>query len=242
MRRTVEHLERTFNNICTDSYPTEWDENHITFLLMKELRGLFSNRTIHFDGWSKMVHWQSFKNRGKQETKYGDIALIVNIQFSSGETLKGVATIEAKRSYNSGNFESIDVEQLDRIKANAPHSHLLLYLHRPTEVNLKFPDESAWKSNMWISPVNTAVELLRQTTSRDNNKVLRVSFPFTKFLMSRIFWGLDLDFRKDVYDDIIGGLNTLTKSGPEFLAVVNVYYDNQRPVDINLSDIWEEIK
>lgn len=241
MFRTVTLLEQTFNKICTDSYPTEWDENHITFSLMKELRNIFSNRIIHFDSWTKMVNWQSFKNRGTQETKYGDIAIIVNIQFSSGEVLRGVATIEAKRIYNTGNFESIDLEQLKRIKANAPYSHLLFYLSHPTQVNLKFPNESTWTTNMLVSPINTAQELLKQTNPKDT-RVLRVSFPFTSFLTSRIFWGLDLDFRKEVYDDILGGLNSLTNSSPKFLAIANVFYDGQNPVEVNLSDLWEEIK
>lgn len=178
MRRTVDHLESTFSRICSDSYPLEWDENHISFLLMKELRNLFSNRVIRFSNWSKIVNWQSFKNRGRQEVQYGDIALLVNVQFSSGELLKGVATIEAKRSFASGNFESLnDHKQLASFVQNAPYSHLLLYNHQKEEWQLKFPDESKWKSHLWISPGNTAVEHLKQLTKNDNQKILRTSFP-----------------------------------------------------------------
>ena len=92
---------------------------------MKQLRNIFSNRILKFNNWSKIVNWQSFKNRGKRETSYGDIALLVNVQFSSGETLKVVATIEAKRSFDSENFESLtDNKQLEPIIKNAPYSHL----------------------------------------------------------------------------------------------------------------------
>ncbi|MBK7684039.1 MAG: hypothetical protein IPJ26_16980 [Bacteroidetes bacterium] len=187
MRQTVNKLETIFTDICNSSYPYEWDENHISFLLMKQLRELFSRKTIHFQDWSKIVDWRSFKNRGKQETNYGDIALLVNIQFSSGETLKGVAHIEAKRDFNSGNFESVSLSQLDHILSRAPYSHLLLYTHTVQQLQQKFPDESTWKSHMWISPIYTAGQLLKQTTIRDNWKVLRTSFPFTMFLTSRIF-------------------------------------------------------
>lgn len=238
MKRTVRTLEDALTSICQNSYPLEWDENHISFQLMRLLRQVFSNRVINFNGWSKIVDWRSFKNRGKQETNYGDIALIVNVQFSSGETLKGIVNIEAKRDFNSGNFESMDLVQLDRILTNSPYSHLLLYTHRGQVLQQKFPDESTWKSNMWISPINTAKQLLLQTNS-DNWKVLRTSFPFTMFLTSRIFWGLDLDFRDDVINDIESGLNNIIN--PSFLGIVNVYYENQRPIEIALSDLWEQI-
>lgn len=238
MKRTVRTLEDSFSSICQASYPFEWDENHISFQLMRQLRTVFSNRIINFNGWSKIVDCQSFKNRGKQETNYGDIALIVNVQFSSGEILKGIVNIEAKRDFNSGNFESMDLAQLDRILTNSPYSHLLLYTHKTQELQQKFPDESTWKSHIWISPINTAKQLLAQT-GHENWKVLRTSFPFTMFLTSRIFWGLDLDYRDEVIKDIESGLNNIIN--PSFLGVVNVYYENQEPIEIALSDLWEQI-
>jgi hypothetical protein len=239
MRQTVRYLESIFSEICQSSYPLEWDENHISFQLMKHLRQLFSNRTINFNNWSKIIDWRSFKNKGKQETNYGDITLFVNVQFSSGETLKGVVNIEAKRDFESNNFESVDHEQLDRILLNVPYSHLLLYTHAEQKLQQKFPDESTWTSHFWISPINTARQLLKQTSTSDNWKVLRTSFPFTMFLTSRIFWGFDLDFRDDIIKDIENGLNKIIN--PSFLGIVNVYYDNQKPIIVSLSDIWEEI-
>jgi hypothetical protein len=239
MRATVNTLEEIFSEICNSSYPREWDENHISFLLMKELRKMFEKRVISFQTWSKIVDWRSFKNRGKQETNYGDIALIVTVQFSSGEVLQGVASLEAKRSFPSGNFDSVNIEQLNRILANLPYSHMLFYTHQSQDLHLKFPDASTWRSHFWVSPINTARELLTQTTNGDNWKVLRTSFPFTSFLTSRIFWGLDLDFRKEILDDILSGENKIIN--PSFLGVVNIYYDHQRPVQIDVPGKWEKI-
>lgn len=238
MKQTVEKIESIISEICSSSYPLEWDENHITFQLMKKLRELFSDRHINFNHWSKIVNWQSFKNRGKQETNYGDIALIVNIQFSSGEVLKGVVNIEAKRDFDSECYESINDTQLTRIVSNAPYSQLLLYNHNKQEIQQKFPDESTWKSHMFISPINTAKEIFNQTTIRDNWKVIRTSFPFTMFLTSRVFWGFDLDFREDIIRDIESGMN---KISPSYLGVINVYYQGQQPAEVDLSDIWEKI-
>jgi hypothetical protein len=239
MRNTVRALEAIFSEICTSSTPYEWDENHISFLVMKELRKLFSKRVISFNSWSKIVDWRSFKNRGKQETNYGDIALIVTVQFSSGETLRGVACIEAKRSYKSGNFESLGTEQLNRIFMNLPYSHVLLYHHDKQQLQQKFPDESTWTSHFWISPINTARQIVDQTNSGDNWKVLRTSFPFTMFLTGRIFWGFDLDYRDEILNDILSGENNIIN--PAYLGIINVYYDHQRPLNIILPEKWEEI-
>lgn len=239
MRETVFNIESSIRDICTSSFPLEWDEDHISYQLMKELRNQFSNRTIRFQSWSKIVDWRSFKNNGKTETNYGDISLLVNVQFSSGETLKGVAFLEAKRSYDSSNFEAIKQEQLIRIRNNAPYAQVLLYNHQEQELQLKFPDEKTWRSHFWTSPVNTVQELNKQVSKNDNWKLLRTSFPFSSFLTSRIFWGFDLDFRTELYEDIESGLNKLLES--KYLGVVNVYYDHQKPVENKIGENWEEI-
>lgn len=239
MRRTVLEIENSIKEICTSSFPMEWDEDHISYQLMKELRNHFSNRTIQFQNWSKIVDWKSYKNKGANEQKFGDISLLVNVQFSSGEILKGVAFLEAKRSYTSSNFEAIKQEQLLRIKNNAPYAQVLLYNHREQELQLKFPDEQTWKSHFWVSPINTAQELNKQVSTNDNWKLLRTSFPFSSFLTSRIFWGFDLDFRKEIYNDIESGINKLLEAN--YLGVVNVYYDHQTPIQNQIGDNWEEI-
>ncbi len=239
MKQTILFLENEFADICRQASPHEWEENHISFLLMRCLRRVFGDRRIHFNDWSKIVAWRSYKNRGKAETNYGDIALIVNIQFSSGEYLRGVAALEAKRNFNSGNFESIELPQLERIQSNLPYAHLLLYNQHPQKHHLKFPDSSTWSSHFWVSPINTAFPLLSQTGIRDNWKIIRTSFPFAMFLTSRIFWGLDLDYRDDIRQDIIDGVSKVIN--PSYLGVVNVFYHGQRPVEIALSDIWKEI-
>ena len=206
---------------------------------MKELRNHFSNRIINFQNWSKIVDWKSYKNRGSNEQKFGDISLLVNVQFSSGEILKGVAFLEAKRSYKDNNFEAIKQEQLIRIRDEVPYSQVLLYNSAEQELQLKFPDEATWKSHFWVSPINTAQELNRQLSTNDTWKILRTSFPFSSFLTSRIFWGFDLDFRKEVYDDIESGINKIVKS--EYLGLVNVYYEGQNLVANKIGNNWEEL-
>ncbi len=96
-------------------------------------------RRIKYKGFEKIVHWLSYKNKGRAETLFGDISLLINIQFSSGERLTGVAFLEAKRDNSRGNFEEIRVPQLERIIQHSPYAHLLLYVHQEQSLALKIP-------------------------------------------------------------------------------------------------------
>jgi hypothetical protein len=239
MRRLVEDLERAFVGITAGSYPGEWDEDHITYSLMRELRSLFDLRRIKYNGFEKIVHWLSYKNKGRTETQFGDISLIINIQFSSGERLAGVAFLEAKRDNARGNFEEIRIPQLERIVEHSPYAHLLLYVHQSQNLPLKFPDDTYWPSHIWASPINTALPKIRQLRPTDNKTVLRVSLPFSMLLTSRFFWGLDLDYREESFQIALAG--SPDRRSPQYLGIINVFYDGQAPVGIALSDNWEQI-
>jgi hypothetical protein len=239
MRQLVMDLERVFADVTAGNYPLEWDEDHITFSLMREMRKIFDFRQVRYDGFEKIVHWLSYKNKGRAESVYGDISLLLNIQFSSGERLSGVAFLEAKRDYDRGNFEGIRVPQLERIVRNAPYAHLLLYTHTAANLPLKFPDDGSWLSHIWASPINTALPKLRQLNPVENDSVLRVSLPFSMLLTSRFFWGLDLDYRQESMQLALEGLPN--QPPPQYLAVINVFYNRQAPINVALSENWEQI-
>lgn len=238
MRDTVDSLEQIFKEVTETNYPHEWDENHITYSLMKRLREFFEKRDVHYKDFSKIITWASYKNKGKTETTFGDISIIVNIQFSSGEKLTGVAFLEAKRDFQFNNFESIVISQLQSIVSNAPYGQLLLYKHNSCDLPLKFPDDSNWRSNIFAAPLNTAIQKLSQLRSKDNSLVLRVSIPFSMQILSRYFWGHDLDYRPEILHNILTGLGDYQ---PRFINVVNVYYEGQNPVNIEIPQNWESI-
>ncbi len=236
----VYEIETIIKEIVQTTVSRSWDENHISYTLMERMQCLFNNKKVDFPGWSKVVNWESFKNSGIQETKYGDIALLVNIQFSDGAILKGVACLEAKRSYENNNFQALHSMQITNINNEAPHSQLLLYTHYNPRIPLKFPRTIDWDSYMWVTSTNAAKQLLPQL-GNENKRMLRISFPFSMFLMSRILWGQDLDYRSNIYDDIQKGISKKDIFRPAFLGVVNVYYDRQQPIQTNVSDIWNRI-
>lgn len=52
---------------------------------------------------------------GKNEHKYGDIAIILDVGFKDGDRIKGVALLEAKIRYdNSNEYKAIETAQLER--------------------------------------------------------------------------------------------------------------------------------
>jgi hypothetical protein len=240
MRSLVDDIEYSFTEIVEECGDYDWDENHITYSLMRKFREKLSHRQVHYQGFSKIVDWLSFKNRGKIETTNGDITMLVNIQFSSGERLCGASFLEAKRDNGDAQFNALNVTQLERIHSESPYSHLLLYTKKRQDLPRKFPHDGNWKSYFWATPCNTAIPLLKQLTPAITGRLLRVTMPFSMLLTQRYFWGLDLDYRLDERGRAIGGLeNLLTRA--DYLAIVNVYYDGQQPILPELPGKWDSI-
>jgi hypothetical protein len=92
---------------------------------------------------------------------------------------------------------------------------------------------------MWASPTNTAIRKLKQLSPSRNQSILRVSLPFSMLITSRYFWGHDLDYREDAYKLALEGLGDFTP--PQFLGVINVYYEGQQPFNVDIADRWEPI-
>lgn len=84
------------------------------------------------------------------------------------------------------------------------------------------------------------IENVFATDPNFGRNIVRTSLPFSQFLFSRIFWGLDLDFRDDIRQDLISGYNKIIN--PSLLCVVVIHHDGQSPVEIDISDIWEPVE
>lgn len=241
VKQLVKKLEAIFASLTEGNYPHEWDENFISYSLMKELRSVLKQRRVKFRDFTKTIDCRSYKNKGVIESTHGDIALLVHIQFSTGHILQGVAFLEAKREYESGKFDSIDFDQLARIHSNTPHSQLLLYLHHSARRPCIFPEGGYWQSHIWTSPLNTVNFLLPQLSTAQRKLAMLVTFPFTLFLTTRILWGHDLDHRQDVYQKTIVGLGIDDRPPPAYLGILNIYYNGQSPVEIIVGENWEAI-
>ena len=84
-------IEEIFEHEVKKLLPGYWDEDTLTTnFLIALTRGLSNKRIVDLRGVSK-VFINAFKQSGiLTETKYGDIAVILNITFPDGEKLEGV--------------------------------------------------------------------------------------------------------------------------------------------------------
>jgi hypothetical protein len=104
---------------------------------------------------------------------------------------------------------------------------------------VRFPGVMWLPSCMWVSPIQTACEMLSQMPVSRNETVVRVSLPLSQFITGRILWGKDLDYRKNLYDEVLKAINEKIKL--KFLCVVDTYYPDQRKLETIVGGAWKEI-
>lgn len=124
----VNVLEKIFADNIRGNYSESYDENHITFCILNEIRKKFVH--IEVDSYPGRISlaWRPWKLKGKYENNFGDIAILVNIIDNDGVEIQGVSFLEAKKRYReSGKFDAVKEDQLSRIYKNAPHAMLLFY-------------------------------------------------------------------------------------------------------------------
>jgi hypothetical protein len=114
-------VESIIESQVKNSYPRHWDEDAITHSMLREFETLLANVTItDLSPDVLKINWQAFKFEGEPHYKFGDIALLVNIKYQDGDTIEGVAFIEAKKkTCLQVKFQSIKKSQLKRIFKNA---------------------------------------------------------------------------------------------------------------------------
>jgi len=91
-------IERILESEVSRSLPGYWDEDLLTMNFLISLTAQLSNVIIDDLRGSSKVFLNAFKQSGQfTETKYGDIAVVVNITYPNGEKIEGVGYLEAKR-------------------------------------------------------------------------------------------------------------------------------------------------
>ena len=220
-------LEEMIQEEITDAYPAEWDEDYITRRILVAIKSM-SYSQVEFLTTFNNVFIAAFKLKGNLEFAFGDIAFVLDIEYKDGDKLKGIACLEAKKRYqNSNEYKALDFNQMKRIYNNAPSSRLLLYNYQfmsslaptgldnnknaATGVLPKIP-----ATNTSVLPVNTAIHINMKT---DN--LHKLSIPFSYQFAFRYLFGMDLEFNKDMLNDIIGSVND-HKLLPKYVVMVTV--------------------
>ncbi|HEY4786806.1 MAG TPA: hypothetical protein VIH57_12195 [Bacteroidales bacterium] len=190
--------------------PGYWDEDQLTINFLIALTRKLSNKIIvDLRGVSK-VYINAFKQSGTlTETKYGDIAIILNITFPDGEKLEGVGYLEAKkRAEGAVTFDAVRKVQLETINANAPRARLLLYDYEPITgfVPTYFEEELYYRHHyrtLRLMPTTHSVALplnLALQVKHFDTQLYKFGLPFSHQLTFRYMYGQDLEFEKVALD------------------------------------------
>lgn len=190
--------------------PGYWDEDQLTVNFLIALTRKLSSKTIvDLRGVSK-VYINAFKQSGTlTETKYGDIAIIMNITFPDGEKLEGVGYLEAKkRTEGAVTFDAVRETQLKTINGNAPRARLLLYDYEPITgfVTTYFEEEIYYRHrfrSLRLMPTTHSVALplnLALEVKHYDTKLYKFGLPFSHQLTFRYMYGQDLEFEKTALD------------------------------------------
>lgn len=232
-------LELILREHIRDHFPVDWDEDTITRNILKELRTGLKSIKVNGLQSSMKIKWSLFKLTGKPETKFGDIALLVNITHQDGDRIEGVAFLEAKkRDIDSIKFGAMDIPQLSRISGNAPHSMVLLYdyddITQFANVYSRlsiFGDWFKWKPCTHSVVVPTKIIL---ETQKKDTTLYKFSVPFSSQLFFRYFHGFDLEFEREAIN-IAKGYSP-SKGLPTYLIVACVAFGKAEPItEININ-------
>ncbi len=242
------HLEKTISDSVKGIPISHWDEDHITFTLLAELNKALSSIVLEGEDYRRDIEWESYKLRGSYEKYFGDIAIVVSINYRDGTNLQGVAFLEAKRrDWRKTTFSAMKKPQLKRILKHAPRAHYLLYDYEDItgfSNSVSFGNELRYYSPYWVEnivektsslcvPMNVA-----DATGFKDTLLYRHGTPLSRMLSNRYFQGLDLEF-----DEKAKGIATgfMEKFGyPKFVMKVQVrdhgteVDDRQSQLNLNL--------
>jgi len=245
-------IENIFENEVKRLLPGYWDEDQLTINFLIALTRQLSNNTIKdLRGISK-VFINAFKQSGTlTETKYGDIAVILNITFPDGEKLEGVGYLEAKkRKEGAVTFDAVRETQLETINKNAPRAKLLLYDYEPITgfVPTYFEEDIYYRRHfktLRLMPTTHSVALplnLALNVKHYDTKLYKFGLPFSHQLTFRYMYGQDLEFDKSALDASKGYADRQNLS--KYILTISVGPEDKisEPDNIINGDNFERLK
>lgn len=217
--------------------PREWNEDHITYTWLSQLRSVAPR--IHFAKSPRIsVIWDAYKMDGRLEEDNGDVAFIVKVSFSNSNALTGVAFLEAKRIYNSGNYDALKWPQLKHIADRSSYHHILLYDFQEQETLhpmsccccLDYPCDFFWSKKAIGIVVPTLHALAYKTKSQS---LATIGYRLSEQIFFRYFRGLDLNFDQSLVENVKAGVT----GGVKYLAVAHVILNEETEVEPSLHGV-----
>jgi hypothetical protein len=221
----IKKIEKTITEKVHENYPHDWDENIITREIVREFRNNYKRiDLIDRKSAKTIIEWSAYKQTGKVENFLGDIGILIKVHLKNGISLEGIALIEAKRRYeDAGHFNAMDMDQIERILNNAPHSMVLLYDYQPIDHNHMILPWVHYRNTYAVTLPSYIVDQTKDNTV----KLYDFSIPFSYQLCMRYFNGLDLDFSKENIDKVKG----FADKKPKFVLKINITQGDHKDVD-----------
>jgi hypothetical protein len=207
--------------------PTEWDENHLSFLVVRSIRRTLAEVTsvTHNNG---VIHLcaEAYKLTGTPERTHGDIAIAIQHVFGSGHEIRGLGFYEAKASDDWYRYPAFKFRQLQRLAAATPRLSYLFYdrhaepaCDNPFAINIDHNSTRPYRSR-WPSVHARAVGANIIRGVRDPVTAARIyAEPFGYHLVARYFTGRDLDFSRPPADTLKRWLDATKRSPPIVIAL-----------------------
>lgn len=222
----LKRTEEVITTALSEILPRDWDENDATKSWMRALRRELKDVEVTDLGRPYAMEWDTLKLKGKPENLYGDIAVLVRIDYPNGVRTEGVGFIEAKRIYPSGAYDRLDIDQLERMLHGTAHHRLGLYEQSPIEeapyglaghgltsaLSRMRESRPPW-NRVVAAVVPTPVALkMRGNQRRDLHPA---SLPLSYQLCARYLGGYDLDYAPNLIDSVKAG----DPGAPEWLLI-----------------------
>lgn len=202
-------LNRETDRILENTSPTEWDENHISFQLVRSLRDSLEQTgevRSHKDDSPTFIKAEAYKISGEIEQEHGDIAIVVNY---AERGVTGLGFYEAKREDGTGRYPAFKKRQLQRLMSATPRLSVLFYEQSPRSVidddyaPLNFEDIYAYyRGEMHFrrsasSRVRVLGANLLSRYSEPPSQVMQFAQTFGHHFVTRYLSGRDLDYSRE---------------------------------------------
>lgn len=238
----LKRTEQVITEALGEILERDWDENDATKSWMRALRRELKDVEVTDLGRPYAMEWDTLKLTGKPENLYGDIAVLVRIDYPNGVRTEGVGFIEAKRIYESGDYDQLKSDQLERMLNGTAYHRLGLYDQTPIEeapyglaghglasaLNKMRESRPPW-NRVVAAVVPTPVALKMKGKGRGD--LHPASLPLSYQLCARYLGGYDLDYSPNLIDAVKAG----DKGAPKWLLIGHAVIGGEtRPSNDNL--------
>ena len=216
------------------NFPADWDEDFITRDILKAFRSKLGH-SFSVEGLKSPLHinWAPYKLTGSNETKFGDIGIVVQVNYRDGDSITGAAFIEAKKRDNGKtSFSAMKTDQLERISENTNHGQVLFYDYEDitefagnkdpsTSLGLLdiFLKHSSPRKTLCTSAVISPIENVLSVGKKDTS-LYKFGIPFADQLCYRYLQSFDLDHSMSSVNRAVGYAET--EGYPKYLISFNV--------------------